>query len=45
MKRWHLQQLGYTLVVVPYWEWSRVMGCADSELQYLRDKLDIACLG
>jgi len=45
LKRRHLQQLGYTLVVVPYWEWDRVRGCVESELQYLRDKLDAALAG
>ena len=40
LKRRHLQQLGYTLVVVPYWEWDRVQGREASEVQYLRGKLN-----
>jgi len=45
LKRRHLQQLGYTLVVVPYWEWNRVQGREASEVQYLRGKLNLAFAG
>jgi len=45
LKRRHLQQLGYTLVVVPYWEWGRVEGSEASEVQYLRGKLNLASAG
>jgi hypothetical protein len=44
LKRRHLQQLGYALVAIAYWEWDRWKGCMDSEVQYLRDKLDEALL-
>ena len=39
LKRRHLQQLGYTLVVITYWEWDRVKGCEASEVQFLRDRM------
>ena len=39
LKRRHLQQLGYLVVVVPYWEWDRVKGRMASEVQFLRDRI------
>ena len=44
LKHRHLRLLGHNLVVVPYWEWDCWKGCMDSEVQYLRDKLDEALL-
>ena len=44
LKRWQLQQLGYALVAITYWEWDRWKGCMESEVQYLRDELDVALL-
>ena len=34
-----LQQMGYALAVVPYWEWKQVCGDEVSEAEYLRGKL------
>ena len=39
-----LQQMGYALVVVPYWEWNQVSGDQASEADYLRGKLDASCV-
>jgi len=38
LKRRHLQLLGHTLVIVPYWEWNGCRGAGERE-QYLRGKL------
>ena len=40
LKHRHLRQLGYALVVVPYWEWDQVRGDEAAEVEYLRGKLD-----
>ena len=42
MKHRHLRQLGYVVVVVPYWhdrEWDQVCGDEASKVEYLRGKL------
>jgi len=39
LKRRHLQLLGHTLVIVPYWEWAACEG-AGERVQYLRVKLE-----
>ena len=41
LKHRHLRQLGYALVVVPYWEWGKVSGDEASEAGYLRGKLGL----
>ena len=41
LKHRHLRQLGYALVVVPYWEWDKVSGDEASEAGYLRGKLGL----
>ena len=45
LKHRHLRQLGYALVVVPYWEWDQVSGDETAEVEYLRSKLDSSCVG
>jgi len=47
LKHRHLQQLGYALVVVPYWEWQKVRGNQASAAEYLRGKLRLgwSCAG
>jgi len=45
LKHRHLRQLGYALVVVPYWEWDQVRGDEAAEVGYLRGKLDSSCGG
>ena len=40
-----LQQMGYALVVVPYWEWDQVSGDESLQAEYLRGKLDASCVG
>ena len=42
LKHRHLRQLGYALVVVPYWEWQLVRGDETSKVEYLRGKLDLS---
>ena len=44
LKHQHLRQLGYALVVVPYWEWDQVRGDKAAEFEYLRGKLDSGCV-
>jgi hypothetical protein len=44
LKHRHLRQLGYALVVVPYWEWNQVRGDEAAEVEYLRGKLDSGCV-
>ncbi|KAJ1488554.1 hypothetical protein T484DRAFT_1782771 [Baffinella frigidus] len=38
LKRKHLEQLGYTVVLVPFWEWQALMG-EEAQRGYLVDKL------
>ena len=45
LKHRHLRQLGYALVVVPYWEWDQVRGDEAAEVEYLRGKLDSGVVG
>ena len=45
LKHRHLRQLGYALVVVPYWEWGQVSGDEAAEVDYLRGKLDSVVVG
>ena len=45
LKHRHLRQLGYALVVVPYWEWQHVRGDETSKVEYLRGKLDLSRVG
>ena len=45
LKHRHLRQLGYALVVVPYWEWDQVSGDEALKDEYLRGKLDASCVG
>jgi hypothetical protein len=43
LKRRHLQLLGHSLVIIPYWEWAPVHGKEVGErVQYLKSKL-LAC--
>ncbi len=40
LKRRHLQLLGHTLVIIPYWEWAPVHGKeVGQRVQYLKGKL------
>jgi len=45
LKHRHLRQLGYALVVVPYWEWDQVCRDETSKVEYLRGKLASSCVG
>ena len=45
LKHRHLRQLGYALVVVPYWEWGQVSGDEAAEVDYLWGKLDSVVVG
>ena len=45
LKHRHLRQLGYALVVVPYWEWDQVCRDETSKVEYIRGKLASSCVG
>ena len=45
LKHRHLRQLGYALVVVPYWEWEQVCRDETSKVEYLQGKLASSCVG